>query len=283
MNKDYKLYAIRDDGRVFSYDDADWILQELTGIDFSEVETFTSAKGVGDGDIITGQRRKSREVNIKAYPKDKKVMATLRASAIAFHNIKHTYDVHIVYLGIHRIAKDCRITAMSMPGGTMHRSEALTVVFLSGDPDLYSDVSVDEELVERSARWKVTRAYLPNEKLLYATELPATNKIIIYEGTNPAPLSIEVVASGYNKNFNITVGEYTANIECVLNNGDVLAIDSDVAFATLNGKMIPYEKAGSFDMRQFRVFNGENRIKIEAQEGDAFRTKIIYTGRYDGV
>lgn len=283
MKNKVELYAIRDDGRKFAYNNADWGLLKLTGVDFSAIETFTMPRGAGDGDLITGQRRKSREISLETHFRDNEKVAEARKNAIAFHDIKHIYDIHIVYLGVHRIAKACRIKAASYPTENIHRSKNLVLSFLSSDPDLFGENAVEEVMIERSARWALARYYTDEHKLLYATETQATDKVIIYEGANPAPIKIEIKAYGYCLNPTIQVGEISCTISAALKSGDILIIDSEVAFATLNNEMIPYVATGNFDMRQFRVFNGENRIKIKAEQGDAFRTSITYTGRYNGV
>ena len=283
MKKKVELYAIRDDGRKFAYNNDDWGLLKLTGVDFSAIETFTMPRGTGDGDLITGQRRKSREISLETHFRDNKKVAEARRIAIAFHDIKHIYDIHIIYLGVHRIAKECRIKAASYPTENVNRSKNLVLSFLSSNPDLFGENAVEEVMIERSARWALARYYSDERKLLYATETQATDKVIIYEGANPAPIKIEIKAYGYCLNPTIQVGEISCTISAALKSGDILIIDSEVAFATLNNAMVPYAATGNFDMRQFRVFNGENRIKIETEQGDAFRTSITYTGRYNGV
>lgn len=283
MDHTIRLWAVRDDGRIFDYNNEDWGLLKIKGFDFSEIETFTSAKGVGDGDIITGQRRKSREMSIEARPRNRENVDTQRAQAIAFHSTRHSYDVHIIYLGVHRVAKKCRVITPAFPTGNVYRTENLSMVFLSGDPDLYSEAAVDEYMVERAARWAVTRSYLPGTKLLFATETPVSDRVIIYEGTNPAPVRIDINATGYCKDFTVSIGGISCTINAELNDGDLIQINSEQAFATLNGKLISYAGTGNFDMRQFRIFNGENKVVIKAAQGDAFTTKIVYTGRYDGV
>lgn len=281
--KKVELYAIRDDGRKFVYNNADWGLLKITGIDFADIETFTAPKGAGDGDLITGQRRKSREIGFETRYRDNANLKEARNKLIAFHNIRHKYDLHIVYLGVHRIAKACSIKAASHPTGNVHRGKPFVISYLSESPDLYGENAVEDVMVERSSRWALPRHYTAEHKLLYATETQATDKIIIYDGANPAPIKIEIKASGYSLNPTIQVGDKACTINTALNAGDTLLIDSEVAFAKLNGDMIPYAKTGNFDMRQFRVFNGENRVKIKAEQGDAFTTHVTYTGRYNGV
>lgn len=278
-----ELYAIRDDGRKFNYNSESWGLLKITGVDFADIETFTAAKGVGDGDLITGQRRKSREIGLETRFRDNSRIGEARKKLVAFHDIRHKYDVHVVYLGVHRIAKSCSIKAASYPTVNAYRGRPFVVSYLSESPDLYGENAVEEVMLERSLRWALPRYYSNEHKLLYATETQATDKVIIYDGANPAPIKIEIKASGYSLKPTICVGDISCTIDTELNSGDVLLIDSEVAFAKLNGKMIPYDKTGKFDMRQFRVFNGENRIKIQAEQGDAYTTHITYTGRYNGV
>ena len=89
------LKAIRSDGEVFNYQSDSWELRALEGFDFPEIETSKQARGVGDGDIITGQRRVSRDMKIVVRPLDAENYNLQRMRAIAFHNSRMKYDLHI--------------------------------------------------------------------------------------------------------------------------------------------------------------------------------------------
>ena len=65
-DKTVLVKAVRSDGQVFNYHDSDWGITSLEGVDFPVIEIFKSNRGYGNGSIITGKRKQSRQIEIKA-------------------------------------------------------------------------------------------------------------------------------------------------------------------------------------------------------------------------
>lgn len=279
------LKAIRSDGEVFNYQSDSWELRALEGFDFPEVETSKQARGVGDGDIITGQRRVSRDMKIVARPLDAENYNLQRMRAIAFHNSRMKYDLHINYLGTERIAKDCRITASNFPLGNVYKMKDLTIRFLSTYADLFAVASEQTNFSKKQALWVWPHAYGQGIMLPFSAEEHTTEKVINYIGSSPAHPIIEITSTGYAKNIEVTVNQKTAILNVEMRKGDRIEIDTSKSYAIHNNKILSLGADNDpYDFRKFILDFGDNFIKVDAEVGgSALRTEIEYIGRYDGL
>lgn len=279
------LKAIRSDGEVFNYQSDSWELRTLEGFDFPEIETSKQARGVGDGDIITGQRRVSRDMKIVARPLDAENYNLQRMRAIAFHNSRMKYDLHINYLGTERIAKDCQITASNFPIGNVYKMKDLTIRFLSTHADLFAVESEQTNFSKKQALWVWPHAYGQGIMLPFSAEEHTTEKIINYIGSSSAYPIIEITSTGYAKNIEVTVNQKTAILNVEMRKGDRIEIDTSKSYAIHNNKILSLGADDDpYDFRKFTLDFGDNFVKVDAEVGgSALRTEIEYVGRYDGL
>lgn len=279
------LKAIRSDGEVFNYQSDSWELRALEGFDFPEIETSKQARGVGDGDIITGQRRVSRDMKIVARPLDAENYNLQRMRAIAFHNSRMKYDLHINYLGTERIAKDCQITASNFPIGNVYKMKDLTIRFLSTYADLFAVESEQTNFSKKQALWVWPHAYGQGIMLPFSAEEHTTEKVINYIGSSSAHPIIEITSTGYAKNIEITVNKKTAILNVEMRKGDRIEIDTSKSYAIHNNKILSLGADNDpYDFRKFTLDFGDNFVKVDAEVGgSALRTEIEYIGRYDGL
>lgn len=285
MNHTASLKAVRSDGQVFNYQSDAWELRKLEGFDFPEIETSKQARGVGDGDIITGQRRLSRSMKITARPLDIANYDLQRNQAIAFHNSRMKFDLQIEYLGTKRIALDCQITASNFPLGNVHRLKELTVEFLSPHADLFAASSEQTNFSKKQALWAWPHVYKTGKPLNFARVEQTTEKIINYIGSSPTKPIIEIGSAGYAKNLEITVNQNVAKLNIEMRKGDHIYIDTSMSYAVFNNQILAFdEDQDPYDFRKF-IFNfGDNLVKVNAEIGSSvLRTNITYVGRYDGL
>lgn len=279
------LKAIRSDGEVFNYQSDSWELRTLEGFDFPEIETSKQARGVGDGDIITGQRRVSRDMKIVARPLDAENYNLQRMRAITFHNSRMKYDLHINYLGTERIAKDCQITASNFPIGNVYKMKDLTIRFLSTHAELFAVESEQTNFSKKQALWVWPHAYGQGIMLPFSAEEHTTEKIINYIGSSSAYPIIEITSTGYAKNIEVTVNQKTAILNVEMRKGDRIEIDTSKSYAIHNNKILSLGADDDpYDFRKFTLDFGDNFVKVDAEVGgSALRTEIEYVGRYDGL
>ena len=115
--------------------------------------------------------------------------------------------------------------------------------------------------------------------MLYSTEDRSDSVLIEYEGTAKTNPIIKIIADGYVKDLVVKVGDATCVAEVTLKKGDIVSIDGSKAYATLNDEMIK----SPVDYRKLKLIPGTNLISITSPSGTAFKSKITYTGRYDGI
>lgn len=279
------LKATRSDGKEFEYQSDDWELRALEGFDFPEIEISKQARGVGDGDIITGERRVSRDMKIVVRPLNVNNYNLQRLQAIAFHNSRMTYDLHINYLGVERIAKNCKITASNFPLGNVYRMRDLTVRFLSPYADLFAVDSEQTNFIQKQALWVWPHAFASGTPLNFATDELTTEKVINYIGSSPAKPIIEIKSNGYAKNLEIVVNKNIAKLNIEMHKGDYIYIDTSMSYAVFNDQILAFdEDQDPYDFRKFLLDFGDNIVKVDAEIGSSvLRTNVTYVGRYDGL
>lgn len=279
-----KIKAVRSDGRVFNYQSEEWELRKIDGLDFSEIETSKQPRGVGEGDIITGQRRAGREVIIVSRPLDLENFNLLRSQAIAFHNSRYIYNLFIDYLGVKRVVRDCRFTAGKLATGNVYKGKDLTVQFLSPYSDLFATDEVGINFSEKQALWKYPHSFIEGKRLMFATEKAVNDKVISYQGSSATQPVIKITALGYAKNIKIKFGDTAININTELRERDILLIDCSKSYATINDEILPFENVEYFDFRNLKIDFGDTLISVNAEVGgNAIKTEVTYVGRYDGV
>lgn len=286
MAKVVRVVATRSDGEVFSYENADWRLTGLEGIDFPTIEVFTQERGFGNGDIITGKRKGSRDIDITARGQNSENNEHDRLMALAFHNSNYAYDIEFEYMGRTRIAKGCVLQGAKCVSETVHRNQELTVSFKAPDADLYADSETQTHFVGITPLWHVTRAYAPGGgKLAFGVIQRSIVKPIRYLGSEPAPIVATVTAAGAVDGVIVRTNDTTVTINVDLVEGDVLIVDAAAKEVVLNGSRVPESLYNYVDVPSLLLQYGDNEVQISAVDEDnlAFDAKLEYTGRYGGL
>lgn len=280
-NKGYCVRAIRSDGLIFNYENDDWMMTSLEGVEYPQIEVFTESRGIGAGDIVTGRRKGSRTIEIATVPRNYNDgdYRELRRAALFFHNPSFTFDLEITYMMNIKIAKGCVIKGLTFPTERYRKNASLKVSYLSPYGELFAVGEEQSNLSSVTARWAVTRAYTAGKKMLYSTEDRSDSIIIDYFGSAKTNPVIKIVADGYVKDLVIKFGDITCNLNVTLKNGDIVVIDGSKAYATLNGKMIRSIE----DFRKLKLIPGMNLISITSNSGNAFKSELTYIGRYEGI
>ncbi len=281
-NNGYYVKAIRSDGLIFNYENSDWAITSLEGIDYPTIEVFKEAKGIGNGDIITGKRKGSRIVVVNVLPREYKggQYRELRGKVIRFHNIAYTYDLEIGYMGEVKFIKDCEVNSLKFPAEDYRTNAELSVSFLSPHAEIFDSHKAENNFSHIEPKWAVKRSYLPGNKMVFSTENRTDSIVVNYKGAVETPAVITINANGYARNLSITLGKEKYLIETELHSGDVIIADTSKSFVKLNEKIISNKDK---DLRELKVYPGDNLIEIKAEEGSSFSSKIEYVGRYDGI
>lgn len=280
---DLKVTAVRSDGEVFNYENDEWGVRSLSGVDFPDIEISTKNRGQGNGVIVVGKRKKEREIDIVARVRRRRNSPAVRDRVIAFHNSNYTFDIYFEYLGTVRVAKKCELSSASYPTKNIYVPPDLTVMYLSPEADLFADGKTSTNMSATEAEWFWDRVY-DGEKgsLVFDTINELDEKVINYTGSEDVPLVIKIIAGGYAKNITVTLNGNIFAVNVTMKAGDVLIISAETFTAKLNGiNITPGDINGSYYDLYFKF--GDNKIKIISQEGGAFTSNLEYTGRYGGL
>lgn len=280
---EYNVRAIRSDGLVFNYDNSNIRVISVEGADFPDMEVSKEARGFGHGDIITGIRKKGREITLAAMLTGLTTYRQDRAQIIGFHNANYKYDLEITYLGTTRIVKDCVLSQSQYPTERKNVNPKLTLLFESSEADLFADNIDKTSFVTSNPLWHDTRYYTNGSSLAFGEILKTTEKVINYLGSEPTPISIIVNAKGHVPMINIELGSNKITINEILQNGDTLIVDGVTRTATKNGKPIALNQVTMQTLYKMWLQYGDNIVKVDAGDNVAFNAEVSYVGRYGGV
>jgi len=206
------IKATRSDGLTFNYESADWGVTTLTGNEFPEVEVFTESQGFGNGEIVTGKRKKGRTIEIAAKLQNFTNLtnfANLRKMMMVFHNASYTFDLEITVLGTTRIVKDCNITASNYPTVAVNDIDpTLTVAFQSPYAVLFADFTDNEQMFSITGKWHCDRYYVD--------ETYITGGGVIFDGVDDVCAisdnsSLALKDEDFTIEFNINISEFTTS------------------------------------------------------------------------
>lgn len=287
--REVKLKAVRSDGQVFEYRSSDWDITSLSGLDFPNIEIFKEDRGFGNGSIITGKRKQARDIDIIAREKNARNAPADRPVVVGFHNSNYTFDLHVTYMGVTRIAKGCQLQGVKCPTGNVFKALELTVSYLHPESDLLGNDSVDTSFTNVVPMWHATRVYAPGRPLPFGIIRHTTQKVVSYLGSEDTYIHAEIEATGLVEGISLGVGGAELHVAVTLSSGDRLSIDSetklvmldtgagpvDVAPANYNGEALP----------KLMLTYGDNLLSLHADDPGvtAFNAEITYTGRYGGL
>lgn len=283
--KKVELISYRSDGEVFEYESGDWRITGLDGLDFPTVEISQKPQGLGHGSIITGKRKHSRDIIIKARSQDAGKNEIDRARALAFHNSNYTYDLKIEYMGQIRYALDCELEAAKCGSANVYTALELTVNYLSPEADLFGATTENTIFKNTAPLWHWTRVYTEGGSLAFGVTEITTSKVIYYTGSEPAPLVVTVVANGYVPGLVISCRGVVITLNEAMVSGDRMVIDAGENIIRKNGVKVAEKKYNAVDLIKLNIQFGDNVVEVKstAAGNTAFETDVQFIGRYGGI
>ena len=283
-NEKYNIIVRRSDGYFFQYESEKWAILSVEGADFTKIEVFKEPRGFGNGDIITGKRKLSREVSITVVARDIEEYPLIRDEIMAFHNSNYTFDLEITYQGRTLNLKEAEISDIIYPTERYGRNAILAVSFLSPYSDLFANSVDSTDFSSSKALWHDTRVYEGKAgKLAFSEIVRTTEKTINYLGSEPASPIITVTATGYVPGITIEIGDLKTEIKTNLYKGDVLKIDCEKKSVYKNGALVSLSNYNLWDIAALKIKYGDNHVKIYNTQSSAFHSEISYIGRYGGL
>jgi len=276
------LTAIRNDGLRFNYQNGDWGLIELEGLDFAPIDINSVPRGFGNGDIVVGKRKASRDIKIVARLQNGENYQKLRSQVIGFHNSNYKFDLLINYLGDIKIAKNCELKVAGYPTGNIWKNQNLSLMFFCPDSDLLAEKSDIVGFTTVKPLWGVPRGYTSTQKLAFGEIAKATEKTVNYLGSENAPITATIRASGLVQGVDLTINLLTSHISTTLVGGDTLVIDTEKRVVTKNTVPVPLTEYDANSLLEMVLVYGDNTVKIESTS-NAFNADIDFIGRYGGI
>lgn len=283
-NEKYNIAVRRSDGYFFQYESEKWAILSVEGADFTKIEVFKEPRGFGNGDIITGKRKLSREVEITVAARNIEEYPLIRDEIMAFHNSNYTFDLAITYQGRTLNLKEAEITDIIYPTERYGRNAILNVSFLSPYSDLFADNINTTDFSSIKALWHDTRVYeMSSGKLAFGEMVRTTEKVIYYPGSEPASPVITITATGYVPGIIIEIGELKTEIRTNLYKGDILKIDCEKKTVYKNNIKISMNQYDVWSLAELKIGYGDNIVKIYNDKSSAFHSEVSFVGRYGGL
>lgn len=243
------MHIVRSDGKTLDLGDGtEWVLRmndmnDWLGLDYS-VET--SANVLTDGSTIVAKRveEKDRTVSATYWGRDRSVV---RNEVIPFFNPKHSYEVHLTYMGRTRWCAGEQI-GFDLPMVDWRTPPTLTWTVLSTDPYLRSEDGNENSLTDAAAMFGFPYVSHVKQKLPNGEKYPVgfLASKMLYDGMNtvynsgdvPAMYRVHVDFDGYVLSPTITKDGKHVQVIYDFYDGDTLDIDFTATPPTveINGK-----------------------------------------------
>lgn len=275
---------LRSDGRSMIIDDITMLLMSAEGLDSPTVEVFSEKLAIGDGDLITGTRVGSREIEFKAKVKYASLNDTLRRAWTSFFTVRHTYDVYVTRTSPARYAPECQLDSFKIPTENCGEPIEINVTLICPGGYWLSVDSFGKNIAGVEARagwpWIAQSGY----GRIYGIYSYAGTVYIDNDGDADAYCQAVFVAQGDVTNPKLISGDGYVRVLTSMAEGDVLIIDGKSKSVTLNGVNAAtlLDKGSSFDGIVFGI--GTNTIAFTADVGsNVVAVNVYYNKRYMGA
>lgn len=147
MNTRVAIKFVRSDNLAFIIGDSSsqqssmFGITAIDGIESPGFEIFTQSRGSGDGNIITGKRVKSREINITASVSAPLHNEKARAETESFFNPKHSYRLYVTYQSRERWIQ-AELYSFRINQNNLYEPLEIELTFLAAEDPYFN--SVDE-------------------------------------------------------------------------------------------------------------------------------------------
>lgn len=266
----------RSDGKTLTFGNDSIAILYMKGIDELKVEVFKKKRAVGDGDIITGYRIPSRELEIGGEVVDPRMNKNMREIMNSFFSQRYTYDVYITYLGEQRYAKSCRLLRYKCPPKNINIPAQPVVNMLCEDGYFLSIDEFGENLASTFGGSGFPYVNLVGKSRPFAYFLFGADVEINNDGDADAHCKAVITFRG--SVVNPYIKKDGSFVKCLdsFSIGDTLVINSYDKSITKNGVNISakVDKGSRWNDLVFKI--GANTIGYDADAGNNLMDVTIY-------
>ena len=280
------VYFTRSDGRVFRFDDLPMGVTELEGVDAPKVEIFTEKKAVGDGDVVTGKRVASRNIQIKAASRILELNEQMRSLASAFFNPSYTFDVEIIYGSFSRTGRNCELKALALPTANLYKRFEITMTMFAPNGYLESGGLFGRDIASVTARLGWPWVSVAGVGFLYSKFNFAKTIEVNNDGEAPTFIRAVFTVKGTDtvENPKLFKDDAYIRILTALNPGDEMEIDTENRIVRINGENALHLVDKMSSWQGMRMDAGMNTFGFDADTHDnQLSVRIYYAKRYYGM
>lgn len=281
--KRVEMRFLRDDGMEFILGNEDWGILSLEGADSLETEIYTEADAMGEGEFITGEQVKSREIIFTADTRRLDELPAKRQAVMAFFNRKRTFKLYFSYRGVTRWIEG-RLAAFKCPTGNIHESVEVTGTLLCPEPYWKSVDEFGKDIANIIPSFGFP--YMsPVGKGFTVGYSEFSKEVHIYnDGDVETQIRAVITAKDTVSIPAITKGTYGIYINVEMQAGDIIEIDFGERSVSMNGKNIITKLQKTSSLVNMVLEIGDNIISYSAEDGDTnMAVNVYYNKRYQGV
>ena len=275
---------VRSDGRAMAIDDTTLSLVDADGLDKANIEVFTEKAAVGDGDMVTGQRVGSREIEFTARALNPALNEVLRRAWTSFFVANRTYDVYVTRYGDRRFAMGCYLDSFEIPVDNQYVPITLKIDLLCPEGYWLSVDSFGKNIAGVTDRLGYPFISLAGYGRLYGIYTYAGTVYLDNDGDAEAYCKAVFTALSSVTNPKLIAGDGFVRVLTTMTAGDVLIIDGRTKSVTINGANAAtlLDRESSFAGIVFGL--GTNSVSFTADVGsNALAVNIYYNKRYLGA
>lgn len=281
--KKVEMRFLRDDGLEFILGNEDWGILSLEGADSLETEIYTESDAMGEGEFITGEQVKSREIIFVADTKRLSDLSVKRQSAMAFFNRKRSFKVYLSYRGVTRWIEG-RLAGFKCPTNNVFEAVEITGTLLCPEPYWKSVDEFGKDIANIIPAFGFPYIAFVGQKYPVGYSEFSKEVHIYNDGDAETQIRAVIKAKDTVTNPALTKDEYGIYINATMQAGDVVEIDFSKRSVTMNGNNIITKLQKKSSLVNMTLEMGDNVITYMADAGDAnMSVYVYYNKRYQGV
>lgn len=293
---DVKARIVRSDGKELTIGDGDWRipndgLENWANLPYSVTSTEIPSY---DGALVVSKRVSSVDRTIHAIccGEDPE---RLREQAIRFFNPKHTYEVHMTYMGRTMWASGEQI-GFKASEGNVYRKPELTWTILCPNPYLQSEGNFGKDIAEIVPMFGFPfMSYLPaSEGSIegfpegFAVSLHSFTRDvdISNDGDVPSGMRVIIRADGAVVNPMVRIGDGFIRVKASMTQGDEIELDASTRppTVTMNGANAMNMLDRASNIMDMLISVGNTTIEYDADDGyQNMSVSVFFNKQYLGV
>ena len=295
MDGTTEIKFVRDDGAIYHFggkygDIFDWLITEIKGIDAPNIEIFSETEAVTDGSIVTGSHITGRDIRIKASVRNRSLNDICRRAAIRFFNPKHSFALHITYMGMTRWIEGI-IDGSSIPSGNVYKQQNLDITFFCAKPYFNSEDNFGKNIAAITPMFAFP--YITTYDDGNYVHIPVVSAYYNYarnvniENDGEAETFMQVIMHilGTVTNPMITKDEVKfVRVLGTFHEGDIINIDMVNLDVTINGENALHKVDKESSFTDCAITPGANTVGFDADDGkDYMEVNVYYNKKYMGL